>query len=61
MRINSFKTKKGQDVLLNHKITVFVGPNNSGKSQTLQDIQYKLEGNQNYKPILDFHRSDLTF
>lgn len=52
MRINSFKTKNGQDVLLNHKITVFVGPNNSGKSQTLQDIQYKLEGNQSYKPVI---------
>lgn len=39
MRINYLKLKTGDRVELQHKITVFVGPNNSGKSQTLKDIR----------------------
>lgn len=39
MRINFLKLKTGETVELPHKITVFVGPNNSGKSQTLKDIR----------------------
>ena len=39
MRINFLQPKIGEQVPLLHKITVFVGPNNSGKSQTLKDIR----------------------
>jgi hypothetical protein len=38
MRITSLKTKADQDVRLG-SLTVLVGPNNAGKSQTLRDIQ----------------------
>jgi len=38
MRLNEFSTKNGRDVEM-EDFTVFVGPNNAGKSQTLRDIR----------------------
>lgn len=46
MRINYLKLKSGEQVALQHKITVFVGPNNSGKSQTLKDIRCLMDRQQ---------------
>lgn len=46
MRINCLKLKSGKQVDLKHKITVFVGPNNSGKSQTLKDIRCLMDHQQ---------------
>ena len=46
MRINCLKLKSGKQVDLKHKITVFVGPNNSGKSQTLKDIRCLMDRQQ---------------
>lgn len=46
MRINCLKLKSGEQVELQHKITVFVGPNNSGKSQTLKDIRCLMDRQQ---------------
>ena len=43
MRINYLKLKTGAVVELKHKISLFVGPNNSGKSQTLKDIRCLLD------------------
>lgn len=43
MRLESFITKNGHTVTLKNKVTVFVGPNNSGKSQTLRDIKERME------------------
>ena len=45
MRINFLQPKIGEQVPLQHKITVFVGPNNSGKSQTLKDIRCLMDRN----------------
>lgn len=42
MKTRSFITHTDQRINLN-KLTVFVGPNNSGKSQTLKDIKETLE------------------
>ena len=46
MRINFLQTKKGERIDLPNKITVFVGPNNAGKSQTLKDIRCMLDRQQ---------------
>lgn len=43
MRIKYLAIKEGKPVELHKKITVFVGPNNSGKSQTLKDIRFLLD------------------
>lgn len=51
MKLNSFHTKNGQPVTLN-KITIFVGPNNSGKSQTLRDIRDRLENGPLSNPTI---------
>lgn len=45
MRIRQFTTKDGETVDLGD-FTVFVGPNNTGKSQTLLDIHSIMESNQ---------------
>ena len=42
MKLKSFTTKQGKNVPLT-KIAIFVGPNNTGKSQTLRDIRERLE------------------
>lgn len=39
MRINYLQLKTGKRIDLPHKISVLVGPNNAGKSQTLKDIR----------------------
>ena len=45
--------QQGEPVKLAHKISVFVGPNNSGKSQTLKDIRCMMDRQQaNMKPII---------
>ena len=46
MKIHSLKLKSGDEVALDNKITVFVGPNNSGKSQTLRDIRFMMDRNR---------------
>lgn len=46
MRINYLQPKIGEQVDLQHKISVFVGPNNAGKSQTLKDIRCLLDRQQ---------------
>lgn len=51
MKLKSFTTKQGKNVLLT-KITIFVGPNNTGKSQTLRDIRERLENGQMSKPVI---------
>ena len=45
MKLKSFTTKQGKNVPLT-KIAIFVGPNNTGKSQTLRDIRERLENGQ---------------
>ncbi len=57
MILESFITKDGQNVSLN-KITIFVGPNNTGKSQTLKDIRERLELGIRSKPVIV---KDFTF
>ena len=53
MRINYLNLKEGEPVGLLHKISVFVGPNNSGKSQTLKDIRILMDRQQaNMKPVI---------
>jgi predicted ATPase len=53
MRINFLNLKQGEPVELAHKISVFVGPNNSGKSQTLKDIRLLMDRPQaNSKPVI---------
>lgn len=53
MRINYLNLKEGEPVELTHKISVFVGPNNSGKSQTLKDIRMLMDRQQaNMKPVI---------
>ena len=54
MRINSLILKDDTIVELPHKITVFVGPNNSGKSQTLKDIRCMMDKQQSpiKKPVI---------
>lgn len=53
MRINYLNLKQGEPVNLAHKISVFVGPNNSGKSQTLKDIRCLMDRQQvNLKPVI---------
>lgn len=51
MKLKSFTTKQGKNVPLT-KITIFVGPNNTGKSQTLRDIRERLENGQMSKPVI---------
>ena len=46
MRINYLHLKNGVQIPLPYKITVFVGPNNAGKSQTLKDIRCLLDREQ---------------
>lgn len=53
MRINCLNLKQGEPVQLAHKISVFVGPNNSGKSQTLKDIRLLMDRPQaNSTPVI---------
>ncbi len=53
MRINYLNLKQGEPVQLAHKISVFVGPNNSGKSQTLKDIRLLKDRPQaNLTPVI---------
>ena len=53
MRISYLNLKEGEPVELTHKISVFVGPNNSGKSQTLKDICLLMDRQQaNMKPVI---------
>lgn len=51
MKLKSFTTKQGEKVSLN-KIAIFVGPNNTGKSQTLRDIRERLETGLISKPVI---------
>ena len=46
MRINYLQLKTDEKVSLQHKISVFVGPNNVGKSQTLKDIRCLMDRQQ---------------
>ncbi len=46
MRIKSLRLRSGGEIPLENKITVFVGPNNSGKSQTLKDIRFMMDRNK---------------
>lgn len=39
MKLNSIRIKNGDDEIRLNDITVLVGPNNVGKSQTLRDIK----------------------
>lgn len=53
MRINYLSLEQGDPVTLAHRISVFVGPNNSGKSQTLKDIRCLMDKQQvNMKPVI---------
>lgn len=51
MKIESLTIKNGQILKLS-KISIFVGANNSGKSQTLRDIKDYLEKGKLAKPII---------
>lgn len=51
MRIETIKIKSGQIIKLN-KISVLVGANNVGKSQTLRDIQQRMQIGLASKPVL---------
>ncbi|MFC4550820.1 MULTISPECIES: ATP-dependent nuclease [Halorussus] len=51
MRVQSFTTKNGETVELGD-FTVLVGPNNTGKSQTLDDIRLEIR-NDNGSTIID--------
>ncbi len=46
MKIKSLKLRSGGEIPLENTITVFVGPNNSGKSQTLKDIRFMMDRNK---------------
>lgn len=46
MRINYLNLRSGGQIPLTHKISVFVGPNNAGKSQTLKDIRCLMDKQQ---------------
>lgn len=54
MRIDYLQPKIGEQVPLHQKITVFVGPNNSGKSQTLKDIRCLMDKDKSpiKKPVI---------
>lgn len=51
MKIKSITIKTGQKIELN-KISILVGANNVGKSQTLRDIQQRMEIGLTSKPVL---------
>ncbi len=51
MQIETIKIKSGQIIKLN-KISVLVGANNVGKSQTLRDIQQRMQIGLASKPVL---------
>lgn len=46
MRLKCLKLKNGEQISITNRITVFVGPNNSGKSQTLKDLRSMLDKNR---------------
>lgn len=46
MRINYLNLRSGEQIPLAHRISVFVGPNNAGKSQTLKDIRCLMDKQQ---------------
>lgn len=51
MKLKSIKLKNGTELSIND-ITVLVGPNNVGKSQTLKDVKNHLERGKNASPII---------
>lgn len=67
MKLKSFKINNGQEEIILNNITILVGPNNVGKSQTLHDIKNLLELGKNARPIIiseadfDFPNSFETF
>lgn len=52
MKLKSFKNKSDQTEIVFNNITVLVGPNNVGKSQTLRDIKNLLELGNNARPVI---------
>ena len=52
MKLKYFKNKGDQTEIVLNNITVLVGPNNVGKSQTLRDIKNLLELGKNARPII---------
>lgn len=52
MKLKSFKNKSDQTEIVLNNITVLVGPNNVGKSQTLRDIKNLLELGNNARPVI---------
>lgn len=52
MKLNSIKIKGEQDPISIGDLTILVGPNNVGKSQTLRDIKNFLELGKNTHPII---------
>lgn len=52
MKLNSIRIKNGDGEIRLNDITVLVGPNNVGKSQTLRDIKNILELGKNAKPVI---------
>ena len=52
MKLKSFRNKSDQTEIVLNNITVLVGPNNVGKSQTLRDIKNLLELGKNAIPII---------
>lgn len=52
MKLKSFKNQNGQAEIALNNITVLVGPNNVGKSQTLRDIKNLLELGKNARPVI---------
>ncbi len=51
MNIKSFTTNYGQRIEI-RKLTVLVGPNNVGKSQTLKDIYRRMSSAENITNVL---------
>lgn len=52
MKLKSFKNQNSQAEIALNNITVLVGPNNVGKSQTLRDIKNLLELGKNARPVI---------
>lgn len=62
MIINSFSTKKDSEKIIDlGKLTIFVGPNNCGKSQTLKDFASLMNGRKQSKIVSKLNSASTEF
>lgn len=61
MIIESFKKKNGDQLVKLGKLTVFVGPNNCGKSQTLKDIASLMNAKEHSKIVSELSYTQVDF